>query len=348
MRNDIRKLADKYFRGECTTDEARQVLAWFDTAEGQSFLSKQLDQELDQLDEFPGLEIYSRVPTSRIRARLDQARRQATGRTRRLNIGTKHSRYSGAFATAATFLLLVAVSFVLYFYSPGSGDSVQPEQQEIVYSVGAEEHKILSLSDGSVVRLNSNSQLTMPEVFREDRREVRLNGEAYFEINPNPEKPFIVSTDHAVIKVLGTAFNVKTYPGTQHVLVAVQEGKVSFRQKKDSDPQEVLLTKNQLGYMDAEMDGIKVERVVVDNYLSWLTRRMVFDNTPFLQVCAQLERIYEVECSLEDEQLAGIYFTADFERQSLEKTLEVIAHSLDISYQAEEGRVVWIQKGNKW
>src|SRR5699024_1430755 len=106
MGNDIRKLADKYFRGECTTDEAERVLAWFNTAGGESFLSKQLDQELNQIDEYPDPEIYQKVPTSRIRKHLDQARRQTTARAYHSNIKTRHSRYSGVFATAASLLLL--------------------------------------------------------------------------------------------------------------------------------------------------------------------------------------------------------------------------------------------------
>lgn len=345
MEKNIRKLAERYFRGECTTEETGQILAWFDTTEGQGYLNKRLDGDLSQIAEVPDPATYDKVPTSRIKSRLDRARkRDADRRTVNTKMEKKHSRYSAIFATAASLLLLIAASFLLYHYSSQSSDKAQSKQQTIVYSAGAEEQKKLSLSDGSSVRLNSNSQLIMPKVFTQDKREVTLKGEAYFEIHSNPERPFIVNTDHAVIRVLGTSFNVKTSSKAQNVQVAVKEGKVSLQEKTSSNQQEVMLTKDQLGYLEVGENEIKIEQVPVDNYLSWMTRRLVFDNTPFLRVCTQLERIYDINCSIRDEQLTQIHFTANFERESLKKTLEIISNSLEINYQIEGNSVTWMKR----
>lgn len=341
MEKDIRKLAEKYFRGKCTSEETEHILAWFDTPEGQRFLEARLDRDLSQISDIPNPETYDKVPTSRIKSRLDRARRQKTERTGGTKRPKKQSRYSSIFATAASLLLLVAASFLLYHYSSPTDNEGQIEQQEMVYSSEAEEHKSLTLSDGSTVRLNSNSRLILPEVFRGDRREVTLKGEAYFEIDSNPEKPFVVHTDHAVIRVLGTSFNVKA-SSPNNIQVAVKEGKVSLQEKRSS--QEVMLTKNQLGYLEIGENEIKVEQILVDNYLSWMTRRLVFDNTPFRRVCTQLERIYDIDCSIRDKQLTQIQFTANFEHESLEKTLEIISNSLDISYKLAENSVTWMKK----
>lgn len=335
MEEDIRALAEKYFGGECTRAEAGRVLAWFDTPEGEKYLSERLERDLTGIDEYPAPELYRQVPTSRIRIRLDKARRKSIGSS---GMGTTRNRYVGILATAASLLLLITASVVIYTYSP------QPDQstaKQVAYTAGIQQHKVLSLSDGSTVRLNSNSRLTLPEVFRGNRREVILQGEAFFEINPNPGKPFIVHTAHAVIKVLGTAFNVKASASAHNVQVAVREGKVSFRPKTPASPREVFLRKNQLGYLQVENDQIKVEQVRIDNYLSWMTRRLVFDNTPLPVVCAQLERLYEIRCSIGSEELTGLHFTANFERRSLKKTLDVIARSLEIEYQVEENIVTW-------
>lgn len=340
MENDIRKLAEKYFSGKCSPEETERVLAWFDTREGQNYLENRLNRDLSQIPEVPDPETYGRVPTSRIKSRLDRARRQQTQRPGGIKRPKKQSRYATVFATAASLLLLIAASFLLYHYSSQTDTDIQLQHQEMVYSAGTDEHKSLTLSDGSVVRLNSNSRLILPQVFRENKREVTLRGEAYFEINSNPEKPFLIHTDHAVIRVLGTSFNVKA-SSQNNVQVVVKEGKVSLQENNPSQPQEVMLTKNQLGYLDIGASEISVEEVPVDNYLSWMTRRLVFDNTPFRRVCTQLERIYDIDCSIRDQQLSQIYFTANFERESLEKTLGVIANSLDISYQIEGEHIIW-------
>lgn len=333
---EIRKLALKYFDGDCSRQEAERVLAWFDTPEGKVYLSEHLDRDLDALAEYPAPEMYDHVPTSKIKRRLDRARKPHV-----FTAEKSPARYPAIWATAATMLLLVAASVLLYHYSfiPNLNQEEQP--REIAYDAGTRQHKILSLSDGSTVRLNSNARLTLPEVFRGDTREVILQGEAFFEINPNPGKPFIVHTAHAVIKVLGTAFNVKASASAHNVQVAVREGKVSFRPKTPASPREVFLRKNQLGYLQVENDQIKVEQVRIDNYLSWMTRRLVFDNTPLPVVCAQLERLYEIRCSIGSEELTGLHFTANFERRSLKKTLDVIARSLEIEYQVEENTVTW-------
>lgn len=343
MEKNIRKLAEKYFRGECTSEETEQILAWFDTREGQHFLENRLDWDLSQIAEVPDPEIYDKVPTTRIKSRLNRARKQDADRTVRTKRKKKHRGYSTVFATAASLLLLVAVFFLLYHYSSQRDTEIQLQQQEIVYTAGSEEHKNLILSDGSTVRLNRNSRLVLPEVFQEGKREVTLKGEAYFEIDSNPEKPFIVNTDHAVIRVLGTSFNVKA-SSQNTVQVAVKEGRVAFQEKNTSNPREVMVTQDQLGYLEIGENEIKVEKVPVDNYLSWMTRRLEFDNIPFRQVCTQLERIYDIDCLIRDEQLSQIHFTANFERQSLEKVLEVIANSLDIDYQLEGKQVIWINK----
>lgn len=343
MENGNQELAEKFFRGECSSDEIEQTLAWFDTPEGQYYLENRLDRDLRQVTEMPDPETYHKVPTPRIKSRLDRARRQQAERRGGIKRPGKQRHYSPVFATAASMLLLVAVSLLLYHYSPPADNEGQTEQKEIVYRAGAEEHKDLLLSDGSSVRLNSNSQLIMPKVFTQDKREVTLKGEAYFEIQPNPEKSFIVITDLAVIRVLGTSFNVKTSSNAQNMQVAVREGKVSFQEKKTSSKKEVVLAKDQLGYLDVEQNEIKVEQVAVDNYLSWMTRRLTFESTPFRRVCTQLERIYDIGCFIRDEQLNQIRFTANFERESLEKTLEIISGSLEISYQMEGNSVTWMK-----
>ena len=88
-----------------------------------------------------------------------------------------------------------------------------------------------TLPDGSVVALNSNSKLVFPKQFNGDTREVTIEGEAFFDVKPNPEKPFIINAGKAQIKVVGTSFNVSAYPETETLEVVVKTGKVQVISK---------------------------------------------------------------------------------------------------------------------
>jgi transmembrane sensor len=89
------------------------------------------------------------------------------------------------------------------------------------------------LPDGSVVALNSNSKLVFPKQFKGDTREVTIEGEAFFDVKPNAEKPFIINAGNAQVKVVGTSFNVCAYPETETVEVVVETGKVQVISKNN-------------------------------------------------------------------------------------------------------------------
>src|SRR5690606_7580202 len=87
----------------------------------------------------------------------------------------------------------------------------------------------VTLSDGTKVYLNAQSKIILPNVFSADSREVKLEGEAYFDVAKNPNKPFVIRTKGAVVQVLGTSFVVRNYEGDHSVQTVVEEGIVSFR-----------------------------------------------------------------------------------------------------------------------
>src|SRR5699024_11107339 len=118
-------------------------------------------------------------------------------------------------ATAAVILLLVAGMFYVWHQAPlQEGEATE---QPISYTTGDNQQTALTLSDGTKIRLNSNAQIWIPEDFNHSTREVTLEGEAFFEVSDDDEKPFTVHTVRATIKDLGTAFNVRAMPDKQNV-----------------------------------------------------------------------------------------------------------------------------------
>src|SRR5699024_7950890 len=246
-------------------------------------------------------------------------------------------------AAAAVVLLLFVAMFSVWSYLGIPGKQEQPSTL-ITYVTDANQQKTLTLGDGTVIRLNSNTQIWIPQDYNRSTREVRLKGEAYFEVAHNEDKPFVVHTPRATIKDLGTAFNVQAIPGEQNVQVAVTDGKVSIWSDQQPREKAVELSQGQFGYLDLQRNTLQIDQFGVKNYLSWMNRRLQFQSAPLHKVSMQLSRIYDVSFAYSTYLLKKLSVTVDFERKSLEKVLKVIAMTLRIDYRMEEGKVIWMQK----
>ncbi|MEX2565274.1 MAG: DUF4974 domain-containing protein, partial [Cyclobacteriaceae bacterium] len=102
-----------------------------------------------------------------------------------------------------------------------------------------------------------------------------------------------------------------------------------------------VLKKGQFGFLDVNERTISVDDYAIENYLAWRTGRLIFEDLTLAQVCTQLNRLYEIQCSFEKEAIRDLRLTANFSNDSLEKTLSVISLSLKIDYTEEGSRVHW-------
>ena len=118
---------------------------------------------------------------------------------------------------AAVLVMIISIP-VLYFLFSGQGEDDDLIQWKTI-TVENSKQSSLTLSDGTILTLDSGSRIQIPENFGIDSREVKLEGEAYFEVSPDPEKPFNVYSDNAVVKVLGTKFNIRAWKETGKVEV---------------------------------------------------------------------------------------------------------------------------------
>ncbi|MEX2437899.1 MAG: FecR domain-containing protein, partial [Candidatus Babeliales bacterium] len=139
----------------------------------------------------------------------------------------------------------------------------------------------LVLSDGTNVNVNADSKFHLPEVFHSDKREVFLiEGEAYFEVANDPDRPFLIHSGGAVVRVLGTSFAVRAYPEDETVRVAVNEGIVSLASENDESI-ETTLVAGQLGHFDIKENTVTRNEVVdMELFISLIDGYMVFKDTP--------------------------------------------------------------------
>jgi len=197
----------------------------------------------------------------------------------------------------------------------------------------------IQLKDGTEVRLNVASSLRICDNFPENR-EVFLKGEAFFNVQHDNGKAFIVNTEDATITVLGTEFNVKAWNTNKEVEVFVADGKVAFASSENVDEDKVVLTKNQLSVITEGQSPTEPIIAEADKYLKWLDGGIIFDNTPFGEVASQLVRQYDLEISITDTTYLSHHLTASFGKgEPLDNILKTIAISFELEY-AREGRYV--------
>lgn len=199
----------------------------------------------------------------------------------------------------------------------------------------------LLLSDGSKVWLNADSRLHYNKDFGiSGTRDVYLEGEAFFEVAPNPSKPFIVHTTGISVRVLGTAFNVKSYPQDQTIETTLVHGKVSINKKgEDEEDGSLILKPNQRAVFTKESKTVNVEQVIADRATSWRLDKLIFDETPFYDVIPQLERWYDVTIHVENRSDLNCGLTAEIEKERLEDVLKLFETTHQISYTISEKEI---------
>ena len=225
-------------------------------------------------------------------------------------------RRPGVLRAAAAVLVLLAGTLVWRILS-SLGGAAEP----VRYATEVGARRELRLADGSRVVLGPGSRMT---VAGEDGRSVELDGEAYFEVTHDEDRPFTVTTPSAVIRDLGTAFTVRadSAAGTS---VAVTEGVVAISPPQERTQQETLRAGDRAR---VHRGRVAVQRRAATRAdVAWTTGRLAFRDAPVTEVVAALKRWYGVTLRV-DPSLAGRHLTADFEGQTAEQAMRIVAAAL--------------------
>lgn len=215
---------------------------------------------------------------------------------------------------AATLLIVLTAGFFI-------NKSVDKDKDDVVRSYTAEKQvRTFELSDGTVVRLNTNSQLIIDEDFGNSIRRVTLNGAANFDVTSNPDKPFIITANSGTVEVLGTSFGLEAYP-QQEVELSVTEGKVKFA--SNTSKEEDLFEAGEKGVLSADGQELTKLELKNQNYSAWWTKRLVFDDTPLDEVFKDLEKTYNVAIDY-SAVLQNCPYDAILENYTLSEALEAI------------------------
>lgn len=201
---------------------------------------------------------------------------------------------------------------------------------------GGEYHMVLS--DGSKVWLNAESKLTFPARFDDSNRLVRLEGEAYFEVAHDQNRPFVVSTGAVEVGVLGTSFNVTAYPGESQVQTTLVSGKVKVSVSKTDKPV-ILAPGEQAGYTSGDNE-LSVRAVDVSVYTAWKDGMLIFDNETLESMMKRLARWYDFEVTYERESLKTYHFSGSLKKyDSEDEILSLIESSANVTFMRTGRRI---------
>lgn len=215
-----------------------------------------------------------------------------------------------------------------------------------------EEHKVLVpngkkinvvLSDGSTVYLNSGTTLSFPNHFEGSKeRKVVLNGEAYFDVQKDKSKPFLLQANEVNVKVLGTSFNVSSYTDDKEIQVVLVEGAVSMDAASIKD-NAIKLSPGYQGVLSKSSLKIITQEVNTSLYTSWLNGNLIFRQAAFSDILKKLERAYGVDIKNNHPTINKIPFNTniDIEEESIEEVLQMFSNLADFTFKKDaNGRLI--------
>jgi len=323
----------------------------------QPLSEKVIEEWYDRLDkDSPEL---SADQKSQLEKRLWNQIHQATSENERSGSLRKRSLWRPMLTAAACILLTLG----LFYYGVNeSGKSAFPLTDipgDLLPTLSRFENntdasKVLTLADGSQVTLEPKASLFYPAVFNSAQRVVYLNGNAFFDIAKNPNRPFLVYSAQIVTKVLGTSFTIRRNGRSNEIEVAVMTGKVIVENANlggsgfISSKKGVVLTPNKkvtINQGDYITGLVEEPRLIKESALAAEANAFVFEETPLINVIQKLQEAYGVEIKIENETLMGCPITADLPEASLFAKLEVI-HALLNTQSQIKGTSIMLTGGN--
>ncbi|MDR7130042.1 ferric-dicitrate binding protein FerR (iron transport regulator) [Algoriphagus sp. 4150] len=243
------------------------------------------------------------------------------------------------------YLIGIAASVLIFVagYTAYQEYSFEPEIPILHRSTNSSQRAKVLLPDGTRVHLNVNSRLSFPEFFDTDRRVVELEGEAFFEVEKNPNKPFIVRTENLTTTVLGTSFNMLAMDGAAPT-VTVTTGKVQVT-PVNTNQGEVILLPDQQAVLLPSLE-LEVSRVNSQAVSAWRSNEVKFDLLPFDEVVALLAQSYHVKIELRGYRKNDCLIKASYANSGVEYILSGLQNLADFDYEIQQNGDVLIDYKN--
>jgi transmembrane sensor len=302
------RLIEGFFQNTCTLEDAKSVLCWLSSIEGIQYLSGRFDIDRAAIEQ--GVEF---LPDHDIRSTyiFEQIAQQIKAEQSAKHVSLFNRKW---LKIAAAVVTLLSVGSILWYTT---GWTKNETVWQDVYVPRGEKLQVL-FQDGTKVWLNSDTHLKYPLDFKGDKREVKLEGEAYFVVHKNARKPFFIRTNGLSIKVTGTSFDVKAYSDENTVTTTLDEGKVSLI--GDAGDEAALLPGQQARFSSTSKH-LTISKTADVIYSNWKSYKLTFKDTPMPEVIKTLERWYNVKINVTDQAILKYTYTIEFNNENIKNVL---------------------------
>lgn len=313
-------IVEKYIRGSISEEEYNEL---------QQLVQNDSDSNVgDMLNECWQKDLNIHVMP---RTAKERTRRQINEKIKK---DMRRIWFKRASTIAASILIPVLIISTVYFYK----EMDHYKQIPNIVSVNKGQRAGITLPDGTIVHLNSESKLTYTPDFNGKLREVVLEGEAFFEVTPNKEKPFIVKTSVFDVEVLGTSFNVSVYNDENIVETALMEGKVKLTMQGCPSKPVYLTPSQKFIYSRSDRQGT-ISIMEGDTELAWKQGILAFSAEPLEEVFRKIERWYGVTMHYDKESLVNDNFTGQFKMISIQEMMNILRMHYNLKFKIENNDI---------
>lgn len=334
INNKYKRIITRVLAGEASASEKERLDAWLSRSEKHRQLYAQykkiweLEPEMQVDAEFDTQHAWQNVLNMIESGQLsgsDETEKQPRIQSGRRFFINKTKNLYWISGVAAAFLILISTSLFFFISSP------QADMQRLVADWDDE---LFILDDGSRVHLRAGSSLLFAMPFKDNKRSVKLSGSAFFEVAKDNLRPFVITTDHATIEILGTSFYVDE--GDDHLIVYVSEGIVRLKSLRQNGP-EAIISKGESGILHYDLQKIQKRKFDNMNFLAWKTGILEFNNEVLSEVFVVLEEVYAIRIKALDS-VMNMKLSARFQDETPEDILNSISivFGFDLSVKKDE------------
>jgi transmembrane sensor len=320
MDERLRSLFKKYLDNTCTYKELEEFFGLINDSRGDETLRQQISKLYRELSD-------TAQPASHIdeRGKLVVTEPEWLPGNAAPPQLAKPKKWIAAISIAAVFVVIAGTFWIVR-------NASTKQQSRALASVTKKttdrsESKFLLLSDSTEVWLNAASSLEFPDQFNPKIRVVYLKGEAFFDVKHADKIPFIIHTGKVSTTVIGTAFNIKAYPGEKNITVSVRRGTVKVSR---GDGWFATLTKGQQLKVEEEKKEVLERNIPATEVAAWQHGTLVYDDENLGDIISDLKRVYNVEISLDNRSLHDLKISTSFKKEiGIDQALQVLCKLTD-------------------
>ena len=317
----------KYLERKTSTDETEQVRTWLINPENDAELRLILGEIWTNTE----IRLKGQMPD--FNQMLDQIHHQINNQQiQQLKQKALSPSFYQVFSRVAAILVIPLLLLSVYFYFNAGNNSklASGTFHEIYTKPGTRTH--IDLPDGTRVWLNDGTTFRYPESFSGDKREVFVDGEAYFEVKSDQGNPFVVNNPIMKTVVTGTRFNLNAYSADNYFEATLLEGKVGL----ERNGQKLSMKPGEQVQFDSELEEIVQKMVDPQNASAWVDGKLIFKDEKLGTAIRKLARWYNVKIVLTDPELSNYLLTGTIQDEKLDQTLNLISLAIPVTFEFKE------------